>query len=1110
MHPMPMKHLKVRLPLRAWTLVALIALGGCLASCGGDPLGSACNADPDCVSGLQCFKPPLGQGSAGVCTIGCSSEACPDGTCVTSDFGSVCAADCLKNSDCPSGLTCQETPKGRTVCWYPDSHFAKIPDSVQVAKTVVVDDTNADGELNPGERARLQFFPVNLGSTQVTGLWAELLSWNEHISVVGCLVETATDWVACSADCSCEEVSSAAKMTLAPGTGSALPVLEVTFDLAQSVDVDQLSFTLRMHDAFGRTWDHSVKVPVAAINSSIMIASSKLTSDTNDDGFLSVGENGTLEIIAQNPGETQVQGLYAELLSTSPGVVALACYAGVGESWVKCDAKCNCKNAPAVAKQTLEPSGVGHVPIYRIDFRVEPATPVGPIQFDVAFNDGLDLRWTGSAKLAITTNEATLAFSHVEVIDDANEDGIVSPKEPASVQVFVQNTGTSKATGIWAELLSSSDEAIVEGCSVGIAGSWYPCDLGCSCASALASSKQVLESGQVGDVAVLRIDFWPDIDEVQGEVSFSVAFHDETGGTWNHSFTVGVLPLDASIEVGATALLSDDNGDGFLSPGENITLEIYPKNIGSSKALGLFARVIEADPMTEIVSCYTHGSNQTWAQCDYQCNCHVVPEETRQDLAAASLGGDAILQINFQLDTEAPLSPLWFTVAFEDRFGNVWLDQFYIPVVAINATLAVDTAQLWNDTNDDGQLSPGEDVSIQVYAKNIGSTKTFGIYAELLPPEDFVDVSSCYTQFDTTWAKCTASCNCENVSSSVKQELEANEIGLDALLRFNLHLAADAPLEPLSFTVRFYDQLGNSWDDTFYVDVEKHKAEISVAFTNIVEDSNADGKLSAGETASILVYPRNTGPVKAIDVWAALLAKEQTITINACHVAADGAWAACNSDCACEGMFDSALQTLEAGKTSDVPILKMDVTLAHDAPVQPVDFSVSFFDKLQVGWSDGFSVDVVVPDTTIEVGPIELVNDSGSGVENADGDGVLNPGETATLQVYPQNSGATNGVNIWAHLESFDANVEILSCFVASPAGEWAQCDQSCSCEYVFDAMKADVEGNSTGSAVVLQINFKLAEQAPPFPVQFVLGFHDEFGNTWFDGFTRAIELPGN
>ena len=1094
------------------TVCLLVGFITCIGmqACTGGPVGTSCSVDTECASGLQCFRPPVNGGEVGVCTIGCASEGCAEGRCVLSDFGAVCAAECYDNADCPAGLSCQVTPGGPTVCWYDDTHFDKVPDTIRISKTQLVDDTNSDGELSPGERARIQFYPVNLGQTKLEGLWAELVNVDESVMTIqGCYVETPTDWVECSASCSCEKVTSAAHLTLQPGQGHHLPILEVTFDLHQSVPVGSVPFTVRVHDALGRHWDHTLKVSVQEINSSVMVAKAELTSDTNGDGFLNPGEAGTMEITAQNPGDTQVEGLYAELLSLSPGVEALACYAGVGEGWVKCASTCSCENVSNTAKQTLEPSGVGDVPIYRIDFRTDPGITAEPILFDFAFNDSLGLRWTGSTKVDVYENQAVVGLSHIEVIDDANGDGLVSPQEPASIQVFAKNTGTSKATDVWASLVSTSPNVAVTSCSVGIGDGWYPCDESCSCKDAMSASKQMLEAGDIGDVAVLKIDFYAAIETNSGEVEFTVGFHDEAGNTWQDDFSLAVLPLDATIDIGSTAVLADDNGDGFLSPGENVTVEIYPQNHGTSKAIGVFARITEKAAFAGINSCFTFGKQKDWSQCTNDCSCDIVDEPDRQDLDAGTASTDAILQINFQLAQNAPLEPLWFTVAFEDKFGNVWTDKFWVPVVSVKSQIAVDSATLWNDTNEDGLLSPGEDVSVQVYAKNTGSTKTLGLYAELINESTDVVVSGCYTQVDATWAKCTATCSCDNVSSNAKHELEPNEVGEESILRFNLYLKPDAPLEPLNFTIRFYDDLGNSWDDTFYVDVEKHKAEVSVAFSEVKDDSNGDGLLSPGESASVYVYARNTGPVKAVDVWAALEAYAPQVIIHGCYAEADGAFANCGLSCSCDGLFESALQTLEPGKTSDAPIMKIDFTLAHDSPLTPLSFGMVFYDKLGVAWNDSLTVDVVEPDTEVLVGPVEIVNDYGSGVEEADGNGELNPGESATVQIYAQNAGTAKAVGVWSYLHSHDENVEIASCFVSNGEGDWTKCDQACSCEYVFSTMKHDIAAGETGNAVILQINFKLSPEAQFFPIQFVVGFKDAFYNEWLDGFTVPVAGAG-
>ena len=53
--------------------------------------------------------------------------------------------------------------------------------------------------------------------------------------------------------------------------------------------------------------------------------------------------------------------------------------------------------------------------------------------------------------------------------------------------------------------------------------------------------------------------------------------------------------------------------------------------------------------------------------------------------------------------------------------------------------------------------------------------------------------------------------------------------------------------------------------------------------------------------------------------------------------------------------------------------------------------------------------------------------------------------------------------------------------------------------------MKHDIAAGDTGNAVILQVNFKLAEEVQLFPIQFVVGFKDSFYNEWLDGFTVPV-----
>ena len=150
-----------RSPSLRWSLLVLLVLALPFAGCGeGGPVGSTCGGDSDCGYGLQCFKPF--DDAVPICTIGCEEAPCAQGICIDTLHGFVCAGLC-QNKICREGLSCQEAVTSEDVCWYSDSNLGALPEGVAIGRVEVLNDTNEDGALNPGETATIQVYLDNIG-----------------------------------------------------------------------------------------------------------------------------------------------------------------------------------------------------------------------------------------------------------------------------------------------------------------------------------------------------------------------------------------------------------------------------------------------------------------------------------------------------------------------------------------------------------------------------------------------------------------------------------------------------------------------------------------------------------------------------------------------------------------------------------------------------------------------------------------------------------------------------------------------------------------------------------------------------------------------------------
>ena len=148
-------------------------------------------------------------------------------------------------------------------------------------------------------------------------------------------------------------------------------------------------------------------------------------------------------------------------------------------------------------------------------------------------------------------------------------------------------------------------------------------------------------------------------------------------------------------------------------------------------------------------------------------------------------------------------------------------------------------------------------------------------------------------------------------------------------------------------------------------------------------------------------------------------------------------------------------------------------------------------------WTDLVLLDVVAPDTQVQVGIAELISDSG-------GDGALNAGETATVNVFAENVGTTTALGVWARLTNAAPGLEITSCYALNDE-KWATCDVACSCQSIPESIKVDIPEGETSDAVVLQVTFNVPLAVAPGPQSFTLELVDSFENVWEDSFSIPL-----
>jgi hypothetical protein len=136
---------------------------------------------------------------------------------------------------------------------------------------------------------------------------------------------------------------------------------------------------------------------------------------------------------------------------------------------------------------------------------------------------------------------------------------------------------------------------------------------------------------------------------------------------------------------------------------------------------------------------------------------------------------------------------------------------------------------------------------------------------------------------------------------------------------------------------------------------------LSVASVSVTNHTTGLGQLRPGDPCTIHVYAKNTGTGIAESVAASFQSLGSAINSPECYLAEK---TYCyDHPCACEGCVPGqfAGQDIEAGTTSDCPVVWMQFSLSQTTPSGPLDFGIVFFDSAGNRWPDTFQLAVQAP-----------------------------------------------------------------------------------------------------------------------------------------------------
>ncbi len=340
----------------------------------------------------------------------------------------------------------------------PEQNIYQVPFSITVLdaggalafeSVEITRDSNNDHIVNPGEEAELKVTITNTGASRITALNGTLQSSSEYVTILcGEVVKTYSDYslepeesqflVEAQSDCMNYSSFSTAKIQIDPATPAETSI----------------PFMLNLSDQEGNVYQIPFAITVQEPGGELAFDSLEILTDSNNDDLLSPGEWADVRIFVTNTGSSRITPLNGTLMSTSPYVTFLC-----GEVVkVYNDYQLEPDERQYLAENESDCTISGSMKI-----QLEQDTPIGaelPFILNMADEQGHGYRVEFS--MTVQQNDGLLEYDRLEILNDTNNDHILTPGERGDVKVYVENTGTARITNLIGALSTTSNYATIE------------------------------------------------------------------------------------------------------------------------------------------------------------------------------------------------------------------------------------------------------------------------------------------------------------------------------------------------------------------------------------------------------------------------------------------------------------------------------------------------------------------------------------------------------------------------------------------------------------------------------------------------------------------------
>jgi hypothetical protein len=432
----------------------------------------------------------------------------------------------------------------------------------------------------------------------------------------------------------------------------------------------------------------------------------------------------------------------------------------------------------------------------------------------------------------------------LQVRADTNRDGVLSPGERAQLVIELRNASRNAATSLAGTLSTSEPGVNIVGDAKiyfgDIAGEARACGAATQGYGGICNLSETLPEIEVLDSVTLPKTIQIELD-----------LEEDNAETYHLTFDLTLEPVAKKLVLGAVEPVGDNNGDGYVSPGETAKFRVPITNVGRNVAQGVVGTVSTSHAGVTL----TQGTKLYFGD--------VAPAATACGALSDGPAGDCDASerlIELQFDTSLAVGTVvQLELALQDAADNAFALTIEVPLRAIDQQLSLGAVTVAYDSNGDGAASPGETIRLKLPLRNNGASRALGVTAAVSSEQPGATIlQGAKLHFGNVAGEASA-CGGTTLAAAGRCDLQ------DSLL-----LVQIGPGERVGKTFKLKvvlkDVFANSVEQTFSFTLQPIEQSFRFEPIVVVEDSDDDGIVSPGDTVRLRVSITNTGKTRALGI----------------------------------------------------------------------------------------------------------------------------------------------------------------------------------------------------------------------------------------------------